>query len=174
MKSMKNESNVTSLDLKEMRMVQTQIELGTRMSKEETYQIPVLVGDSVTGVSLKIVRGKEEKGRVDILFEGDALGKTAAQISVKGDKIEGYIVSDNQATLSAMREQEEALSGMLKTEEEQEVEIRYVHVKDVDLAKFSAKTTEISDEEQSQPQTKTLYHMAESFLKTLRSLEISQ
>ena len=174
MKSMKNESNVTSLDLKEMRMVQTQIELGTKMSKEETYQIPVLVGDSVTGVSLKIVRGKEEKGRVDILFEGDALGKTAAQISVKGDKIEGYIVSDSQATLSAMREQKEALSGMLKTEEEQEVEIRYVHAKDVDLAKFSAKTTETSDEEQSQTQTKTLYHMAESFLKTLRSLEISQ
>lgn len=174
MKSMKNESNVTSLDLKEMRMVQTQIELGTKMSKEETYQIPVLVGDSVTGVSLKIVRGKEEKGRVDILFEGDALGKTAAQISVKGDKIEGYIVSDSQATLSAMREQEEALSGMLKTEEEQEVEIRYVHAKDVDLAKFSAKTTETFDEEQSQTQTKTLYHMAESFLKTLRSLEISQ
>jgi len=174
MKSMKNESNVTSLDLKEMRMVQTQIELGTKMSKEETYQIPVLVGDSVTGVSLKIVRGKEEKGRVDILFEGEALGRTAAQISVKGDKIEGYIVSDSQATLSAMREQEEALSGMLKTEEEQEVEIRYVHAKDVDLAKFSAKTTETFDEEQSQTQTKTLYHMAESFLKTLRSLEISQ
>ena len=53
-------------------------------------------------------------------------------------------------------------------------QIGYVHAKDVDLAKFSAKTTEISDEEQSQPQTKTLYHMAESFLKTLRSLEISQ
>ena len=134
MKSMKNESNVTSLDLKEMRMVQTQIELGTKMSKEETYQIPVLVGDSVTG----------------------------------------YIVSDSQATLSAMREQEEALSGMLKTEEEQEVEIRYVHAKDVDLEKFSAKTTETFDEKQSQTQTKTLYHMAESFLKTLRSLEISQ
>ena len=94
--------------------------------------------------------------------------------SQKGDKIEGYIVSDSQATLSAMREQEEALSGMLKTEEEQEVEIRYVHAKDVDLAKFSAKTTETFDEEQSQTQTKTLYHMAESFLKTLRSLEISQ
>ena len=30
MKSMKNESNVTSLDLKEMRMVQTQIELGPK------------------------------------------------------------------------------------------------------------------------------------------------
>ena len=88
--------------------------------------------------------------------------------------MKGYIVSDSQATLSAMREQEEALSGMLKTEEEQEVEIRYVHAKDVDLAKFSAKTTETFDEEQSQTQTKTLYHMAESFLKTLRSLEISQ
>ena len=63
---------------------------------------------------MKIVRGKEEKGRVDILFEGDALGKTAAQISVKDDKIEGYIVSDSQATLSAMREQGGSLKRYVK------------------------------------------------------------
>ncbi|MGN0290976.1 MAG: DUF6240 domain-containing protein, partial [Lachnospiraceae bacterium] len=95
MKSMMNETEVTSVDLKEMRMIHTQIELGTKMAKEETYHIPVLVGDSVTGVSLKIVRGKEEKGRVDVIFGGENVGKVAAQISAKGTKIEAYIVSDS-------------------------------------------------------------------------------
>lgn len=174
MKTMIDESEVTSVDLKEMRMVHTQIELGTKMAKEETYHIPVLVGDSVTGVSLKIVRGKEEKGRVDILFGGENIGKVAAQISVKGEKIEGYIVSDSEATLEAFREREEEFSTMLAAEGGQEVELRYVHGKNVEMDGFLEKRQETQTGERSQTQTRTLYHMAESFLKTAQSLKISK
>lgn len=173
MKSMMNESEVNSVDLKEMRMIHTQIVLGTKMAKEETYHIPVLVGDSVTGVSLKIVRGKEEKGRVDILFGGENIGKVAAQISVKGEKIEGYIVSDSKATLEAFREREEEFSMML-TQDSEEVNLRYVQAENVELGSLFDRTREVETEERSETQTRTLYHMAESFLKTVQNLKISK
>lgn len=173
MKSMMNESEVNSVDLKEMRMIHTQIALGTKMAKEETYHIPVLVGDSVTGVSLKIVRGKEEKGRVDILFGGENIGKVAAQISVKGEKIEGYIVSDSKATLEAFREREEEFSMML-TQDSEEVNLRYVQAENVELGSLFDRTREVETEERSETQTRTLYHMAESFLKTVQNLKISK
>ncbi len=170
MKTMINESEVTSVDLKEMRMVHTQIALGTRMAKEETYHIPVLVGDSVTGVSLKIVRGTEEKGRVDVLFGGENIGEVSARISVKGEKIEAYIVSDTEATLDAFREQEEEFSAMLSAEGGQEVELRYVHAQRADQISFSQQSPSIPQEERSETQTRTLYHMAESFLRTVQNL----
>lgn len=169
MKTMINETEVSSLDLKEMRMIHTQIELGTKMAKEETYQIPILVGDSVTGVSLKIVRGKEEKGRVDILFGGENIGQVAAQIAIKGEKIESYIVSDSKQTLDAFREREEAFGAML-AEEGQEVEFRYVHSEEVSLGNRTENTGRIPEEERTPVQTKRLYHMAESFLRTAQSL----
>lgn len=174
MKTMINESEVTSVDLKEMRMIHTQIELGTKMAKEETYHIPVLVGDSVTGVSLKIVRGKEEKGRVDILFGGENIGKVAAQISVKGEKIEGYIVSDSKETLEAFEKKEEMFAAMLGSDG-QKVELRYVQAKNVELSEnHTSRESSIKTEERSETQTKTLYHMAESFLEVVQTLQISK
>lgn len=174
MKSMMNETEVTSVDLKEMRMIHTQIELGTKMAKEETYHIPVLVGDSVTGVSLKIVRGKEEKGRVDVIFGGENVGKVAAQISAKGTKIEAYIVSDSKETLEAFQEREEEFAAMLAAEDEQEVELRYVYAKTKEVGLPVSKEEAVSEEERSEVQTKKLYHMAESFIKTVQDLKISQ
>lgn len=174
MKSMVNEVEVTSVDLKEMRMIHTQIELGTKMAKEETYHIPVLVGDSVTGVSLKIVRGKEEKGRVDVIFGGENVGKVAAQISAKGTKIEAYIVSDSKETLEAFQEREEEFAAMLAAEDEQEVELRYVYAKTKEVGLPVSKEEAVSEEERSEVQTKKLYHMAESFIKTVQDLKISQ
>lgn len=173
MKTMVNESDVKSIDLKEMRMVQTQIELGTKMAKEETYHIPVLVGDEVTGISLKIVRGTEKKGQVDILFGGENIGQVAARISVKSNKIESYIVSDSQETLEAFQQREEEFEKMLSAEEGQEVEMRYVHSQRVELRNVmpgSEGRTEQSSEERDETQTRTLYHMAESFIRIVQSL----
>lgn len=172
MKSMLNESDVKSIDLKEMRMVQTQIELGTKMAKEETYHIPVLVGDEVTGISLKIVRGTEKKGQVDILFGGENIGQVAARISVKGNKIESYLVSDSQKTLESFRQKEEEFCAMLSDRDEQEVEVRYVHSQRVELGN-TAQIHRTETQERSETQTRTLYHMAESFLKTVQSLDIA-
>ena len=46
-------------------------------AKEESYLVPVATGDTVTGVNLKIVRGKADKGLVDIFFRGALMEKVA-------------------------------------------------------------------------------------------------
>ena len=172
MKGMINETEVSTLDLKEMKLAKTQIELGTKMAKEETYQIPVLVGDSVTGISLKIVRGKEEKGRVDILFGGENIGEVAAQIATDGEKLEAYIVSDSQSTLEAFRQQEELFLQMLKEESGQKAELHYVQAKEPQKVHMLQTKGEEETSEKTEVQTKTLYHMAESFIKTVQVLNV--
>ena len=46
---------VTSLDVREMRLMQAKMSMNGLFAKDEKYSVPVLVGDKVTNVSLKIV-----------------------------------------------------------------------------------------------------------------------
>lgn len=172
MKSMINETHVSSLDLKEMRLAKIQIELGTKMSKEETYHIPVLVGDSVTGVSLKIVRGKEEKGRVEILFGNENIGDVAAQIFVKADKVEGVISAESAKTLEAFRKQEDDFKALLEQGDKKIIDLHYVQAKEPQKVFTAAPLEETVSQEKREVQTKTLYHMAESFIKTVQNIEV--
>ena len=48
--------------------MQAKLSINQTLAKKEQYSIPVLVGDKVTNVSLKIVRGVETKGIVDIML----------------------------------------------------------------------------------------------------------
>lgn len=166
MKTMENEPNINYLDLKEMRRVNTQIQLGTKMAQEETYHIPVLVGDSVTGVSLKIVRGTEEKGRVDIIFGGENIGEVAARIQMNGSQIQGAILSNRTQTLSALQETEDIFKSGFG--EDKEITFDYMQTKDVRLATAQLETAPLSAED-TEVQTRELYGIAQNFLEYIKS-----
>ena len=53
--------DVRTIDIREMRQMTAQFQIGAKQSQEECYVIPMQTGDSVTGVSLKIVRGKRKR-----------------------------------------------------------------------------------------------------------------
>ena len=66
MKGMIADDGVTSLDMREMRLLSAQLQVNGMMAKEEQYSVPVMVSDGVVNVSLKIVRGADKKGIVDV------------------------------------------------------------------------------------------------------------
>lgn len=178
MKTMIIESDqVSSLDLKAMKLLNAQIGLGTAAAKEENYAIPVLVGDEVTNVSLKIVRGKEKKGMVDILFSTDITGKIAAQLRATEDGIRGYVVSDTQTGRKWLEAHAPELEKELQTTEHPTVQLDYLTSEELDLNRFgrndkSEDTTQQTTEDR-QVQTKELYHMAEAFLTVVKGFERS-
>lgn len=178
MKTMIIESDqVSSLDLKAMKLLNAQISLGTAIAKEENYAIPVLVGDEVTNVSLKIVRGKEKKGMVDILFSTDITGKIAAQLRATEDGIRGYVVSDTQTGREWLEAHAPELEKNLQTTEHPTVQLDFVTSEELDLNRFgkndrSEDTTQQTTADR-QVQTKELYHMAEAFLTVVKGFERS-
>ena len=89
MKTMISSDEVTSIDVREMRLMQAKLSINQTLAKKEQYSIPVLVGDKVTNVSLKIVRGVETKGIVDIMLESEMSGKIAATFQAKEEGISG-------------------------------------------------------------------------------------
>ncbi len=174
MKTMEDSEEVTSRDLRNIKIMRQQIALGTRMAKEEHYAIPVLVADELTNVQLKIVRGKEEKGRVDVLFETPKLGKVAARFQVQGDFVKGYAVSDSNRTIEELRSQEDGLKEQLNPEGKS-WSMDFVHSESLDLNRFAKEKTNLSTEldtesEAYQVQTKTLYGIARDFLEEIKKM----
>jgi len=172
MKTMADSKEVTSRNVHDMKIMHRQIALGTRMAKEEHYAIPVLVADELTNVQLKIVRGREEKGRVDVLFETPKLGKVAARFQVMDDNVKGYIVSDSDRTIQEIKNQEDMLKEQLGTEDKS-WNMDFVHSEGLDLNRFTdvsrSNISEVDTESGSyQVQTKTLYGIARGFLEEVK------
>lgn len=174
MRTMEDSEGVSSMDLRDMKLLRQQIALGTQMAKDEYYAIPVMVADELTNVQLKIVRGKEERGRVDVMFETPKLGKVAARFQVQEDSVRGYVVSDSNRTIEELKYQEENLKAQ-GDPQEMTRSMDFVYSDDLDLNRFAggrSGNVEGMDEssESYQVQTKTLYGIARGFLEEMKQM----
>ena len=91
-----DDSDLTSMDLRDLKMMRTELMLTASFAKNEQYAIPVMVEGEAGTVHLQIVRGDDSKGRVNIVLENDSLGKIAAELADMGDRIEGLIISSSE------------------------------------------------------------------------------
>jgi hypothetical protein len=172
MKGVLSKDGVTSLDVREMRMLSAQLSVTGYMAKQEQYSVPVKVSDGVVNVSLKIVRGVDKKGVVDITMESSLRGKIAATFQAKENGISGLIATDDSETEELLQEKSEKLVELLG--EDEEMDIHYAHLQELDLRQFSNglfgvdAADEVSQGENSEVQTTRLYHIAESFIRVIR------
>ena len=146
--------------------------------------IPIQTGEGVTGVSLKIVRGTKEKGMVDILFHGSVTGKVAATFEAKEDGISGMLATDSEETRQLLSDHLGMLADALGDDRAEKIDLRVAKVSNVSLDHYTGQTAsrrtgasamdaaaENADEQtgaQYEVQTSRLYHIAESFLKTIQ------
>ena len=170
----------TSINVKEMRLASRQLQLASQKSASESYVIPVETGDGVTGVTLKIVRGKKDKGLVDIFFSTDKMGKVAASFEAKDSGISGIIATSDEETRKLLADNLQMIvSGINDSsdEENETVDIAVTCVHDLSSEKFEIgnlhkeySLREDSEQDSKNPvQTKRLYKIAESFIKTIKS-----
>lgn len=168
MDTMLEEEELTSVDVRQLKIMRTEISISTRMSRDETYAIPVLIGDEMTNVQLKIVRGREKRGMVDILLNHQRLGKLEAHIQVTENRTEGFLVSDRQETLEQLRGQQEALTEQLKFSQEWQVRLDY-YCQDQDMGDMAFGKGRALDEAGAdyEVQTSRLYGVAKGFMDAL-------
>ena len=174
-------ANVTSMQVKEMKLMRTQIELGGMLAKKETYAIPVLIQNEITSVHLRIVRGEAQKGLVNITFETDNLGKVAAELKASGNTVSGYIASDRADTTEFLKAHADALTEAVTAaisgepddaDTAAKADIAFVTSESLDLNHFEQKEAvkQEGEKELSKVQTTTLYTIARKFLEVAKSL----
>lgn len=175
MKSMAESTTIQSFDIRDLKVLRQEIELGTKMSKEENYAIPVLVADELTNVQLKIVRGTEKRGRVDVLFDSQELGKVAARFQVQGEKVKGYIASDSLKTIEFLKKQQNTLQEELSMGGALSPNLDIIQSEGLDLARFSLEDNGYGDisgqsQDEYRVQTTALYGMAKVFIGAVKQL----
>lgn len=170
--------NISVRDLRELRLMNQQFFLCKEQAKEENYVVPIETGDGVTGVSLKIIRGREKKGFVDIMFRGQLMGKVAASFEAKEEGISGMIATDDAQTRQLLSDNLATFVDFMNENEPEPVDIRVAYIPDLSLEHFSTqsdvrreKAGEVEKAEQSPVQTTRLYHIAESFIKGIQELD---
>ena len=183
MKAMIESDEVTSIDIREAKLMRAQIALQKQMSKQETYSVPVLVGDEVTNVTLKIVRGVEKRGIVDIMLETQLAGKIAATFRAGEKGISGAIATEHIETKEGMTENMEQLVAALQDNKNESVDVKVAHIPDLDLNHFSktsvaTENSELLEESKEAPdntdayqvQTTRLYRIAEAFIRVVKEV----
>jgi hypothetical protein len=160
---------ISAKDLKDLRLMNQQLFLCKEKAKEESFLVPVQTGDSVTGISLKIVRGKENKGLVDIFFRGSLMEKVAASFEAKEQGISGVIATTDEETRRLLSDNLGMLAERMNADGQEPLDIRVAHVSDLSAWQFEKNT--LSEPGEATPiQTKRLYHIAESFIQTVSDL----
>lgn len=168
-----DDEHITSMDIRELKLMNTQISIAGKLVKDEEYTIPVLVGGEVTNVSLKIVRGTKKKGMVEIMFETAKAGKIAASIEAKEKGISGFVAVDDQETKKQL---ESHISEITRGFGEEQSDLQVTYVSKLNFSRFSDHSDpdyqpEESEEETYEVQTKRLYQIAESFIENVKELE---
>lgn len=160
---------VSAKDLKDLRLMSQQFYLCQEKAKEESFLVPVETGDSVTGVNLKIVRGKANKGLVDIFFRGTLMEKVAASFEAKEEGITGVIATTDEETRRYLADNLNTLITKMQQGREEAIDITVTHVENLSAWQFEKST--LSETGDATPvQTKRLYHIAESVIQTVSEL----
>jgi len=183
MKTMIYSDDVTSIDIKEAKLMRAQIAIQKQMSKQDTYSVPVLVGDEVTNVTLKIVHGVEKRGIVDVMLETRIAGKIAATFQVNEKGIHGAIATERSEARDDMMERMEQLIVALQDNDTEVVDIKVAHIPELDLNHFSktaiarengepleARKEAPEESDAYQVQTTRLYRIAETFIRALKEI----
>ena len=117
--------------------------------------------DEMANVSLKIVRGTEEKGKVDISFSTKSMGNVAAEFNVTSEAVTGYVAADNPEALDRLSEAigDDGISFILS--------------RDLSLAKFDSAARTQTEESSGEKAVSTsrLYQTARTFLQKVSDLK---
>ena len=173
MKNMLVEKDVTSIDVRGMKLVMTQIQaLGKMGEQSETYNIPILVEDKLGNLSLKIVRGSEEKGLVDVALNMDESGAVSASFRYENGQISGDVAFEKEDIAGLFSEHMPYLANAMRQETGLPVSFAYATDAGTNVDDFYEK--EDADfavtKEQDAVSTKVLYGIARSFIAEVAEL----
>lgn len=170
-----------SLDIRQMKLLCSQLRMASGMAKQENYIVPVETSDgSVTGVNLRIVRGEDKKGFVDIFMEDSLNGRIAATFEAKENGVSGTIITSEDSTRVLLEKNISAFAENIGNAENGPADLRVVCMQDISAENFitgnnSKKTAEQkaldgNENKSYNVQTSRLYNIAEQFIVNISDM----
>ncbi len=169
------EAVVLSKDMTPIIMLHKQISLAAKLAGEESYEVPVYINGEMTSIHLKVVRNTGEN-KVNISMETQEFGKAAAELTLLGGKVSGYIAGNSQESMAAMEKIKEKLETGLPGLGYDTGELYVVHSRELNLqaihkpGKNAGKTDTESEQKQNPVAPGQLYGIAKLLIASIKGL----
>lgn len=154
---------ITAVDLKEIHLLHKQLHLARANAKQEDYQIPVQIGEEITSVRLRVVRGTGENGKVKVTMETEKYGLAEAEFKVSGQKVEGFIAVSKEGAEQELQGIEDRMQETLQASDLEISAFHFVQSKRLKTASFM-KEEQVLEAKVSSAQ---LYKTAKAFLQAI-------
>ena len=161
----------SAIDVKAMSTLYKQMTFMGNMAREENYEIPVNINGSLTSINLKLIHKSQEESKVTITFDGNGIGKTAAEFKLADEKLSGFCVCSSNEGSQLFNENKELFEAKLNEEQISYGEIYFATSEKLDLTEFSLKE---SHNRLSGDSSKTLYRAARAFIGFAQEIGIQK
>ena len=156
------DSAMNAEEFRRMTLLSKQFVVMAKLSKEESYEVPVETAGGITSVNLKIIKGSDESKVVATMNIPD-IGDLVAHMLVGDEKVSGYLMAETDEGIEFLNEIKEKLDKELGT--------------DFSVSKKSNLeiNRRVSEKEAKAEKTETtkLYRMAKSFIQAVSEREVS-
>ena len=163
--------NRQALDVRAMSTLYKQMSFLGSMAREENYEIPAQIGDTLTSINLKIIHNSDLESKAAISLETETLGKVAAEFKMNGQKLEGFCICNSEEGTVFLREGKELLENKLSEENIPAGEIYFAESKTLNLTEFSLKQ---SHGRQEGADAGVLYRSARAFIGYVQETAIKK
>jgi hypothetical protein len=181
MKNMLVEQDVTTIDVRGMKLITTQIKaLGQMAEHSETYEIPILVEDQIGNLSLKIVRGQDQKGLVDVALDTEKTGAVHSSFRYEAGQVVGDLSFEQQNVRNLFADHAGLLAETMSEAVGLPVSFSFGWNQKTDAGNLLRTDLEggasgfqngfVETEERDEVSTKVLYGVARSFIDTLTEI----
>lgn len=164
LRSMVDYSADSLVDIKSISLMYKQISLAGSLATSENYHIPVMIGDKLTDINVRLIHG-DESGLVSAKVNTEAFGTVLTQIRVAGGKIEASFISESRETERAVRSIAEDFKDRLSGVGYPDTEIRFLTGDPQRTVKHTGTKADNNTEAIS---TKALYGIAKQFIFSVR------
>ena len=161
LKDMPMAESITTLDIKQLSVAYKQLSIMGRLSSEENYQVPVMIGDKLTGIRVKIQHRNQGERNVIAAFETEDYGRVMAQFRIQNGELNALVASNSEKGLGRLKEID--MAGAYLSDEYGNVNITYAHSENLDMSFFYKGHTPASDE----VSTRALYDVATTFIRVI-------
>lgn len=174
------ETGTKSVDVRSMQLLQKEIKvMGQLGAKGKSYEIPVLVADQYGTMQLRIMKGQDKKGLVELSFLSEKLGNMRAAFQYEQGFVTGSVATDNADTREKLAGLSHDLIDAMQAGAGVPVDVQVLqenNIEPVDLFENIRNTendavdeSTLSRAEQAQEYmaTSRLFSLARAFIKTV-------
>lgn len=163
---------ISFLKAEELKFLGYRMEFLKTLARREFYQIPIETKQGITSLNLTVIRGTKHSGRVTVSLQSDLLGRVRSELTLKDNRISGYIACDNRNGLGMLKSRRKDFEAAIAEENTTIWQLEFCFEPSMNGAYAYQNRKDNAETGMGSPETeKILYRIARGMVSVIRSAE---